>query len=395
MDLQNNFLDKENIINSSGVIINLPINIIIEKNIRYRIGSNGIKRKVCKFKNLDSDEYICKNYAYKNGYCITHNKIFDPNNINIKKDTSNNQDREKQKLTTKIGDDSEIFILNILQTFQEIESCLKIGQIYDKYDIKYKFYNENFERGLQVKTLTQNSFYIHSFIAYGCKNYLDNTLIVMINKERNKFGLIFSHECPIGGTINLTFNPKAIRNKYINNIFTDIDIFKNKLLEYIKKSNIYEEQLSKEHIKEKESLERLKNECEKNNLTFIQPNSGASVYDCIINGFKIQCKFTSVKDKNLYRCNMFKNGPRENGKRTHIPYNVDSDIDFVIIEIETKDIQRYFYIIPKNEFINKNIFSSNTVKGLHTIGIPPPNYKGESKYIWTLNYLNKFDLLKI
>lgn len=390
---------EEQIIYSSGVIKNKPIIITIKNDIRYRTKPNGTKSKVCKFKNNDCNEYICNNYAYKNGYCITHNNFDNKNSDKIlKKDIieySKYQDKEKQKITTKIGDDSEIFILNIIQKFKEIESCFKIGQIYDKCDIKYKFYNEDFERGLQVKTLTQSSINIHAYIADGCRNYLDNTLIVMVTKDRTKFGLIFSHECPPSGRLGLTFNPKSVKNKYINNIFTDINTFSEKLFEHMKKSLIYKENLSKEHIKEKESLERLKIKCKENNLTFSQTNTGASIYDCIINNFKIQCKFTSVKDKNLYRCNLFKNGPRKNGGRTHVPYNSESDIDFVIIELETKDLEKYFYVIPKFEFVKRNIFSNDTEKGLHTIGIPPPKYKGESKYIWILDYLNKFDLLKI
>lgn len=161
----------------------------------------------------------------------------------------------------------------------------------------------------------------------------------------------------------------------------------------MKNSIIYEEQLYITHNKEKNSLLRLKNKCEENNLPFILSDSFSSIYDCIINNFKIQCKFTSVKYHKQYTCYIHKSGPAINGKQCKIPYSDKDDIDFIIIEIS--DYGGEFYIIPVKEFINRKIFSSSTEKGIANISIPPPNYNNtKAMGFWMLQYLNNFDLLK-
>lgn len=362
---------------------------------RYKI-INDKKILLCNFKNEITSKY-CENIRQKNGYCIRHQngKIKQSATIIKNEDGSttfsNQEFRNKYKFTTSIGDESELFILNIIKEFEEIKSSSKIGQTGDKCDIKYQFHNEEFERGLQVKTLCQKKDNENIFTSSGCDGYEENTLLVFVNKERNKFALLYSQDCPKG--FAFIFMPNS-KSKYKNNIYDDIEKFKEKLLIYMKNSIEYQEQICDTHMIEKNSLLRLQGKCEENNLDFSLATSFISIYDCIINNFKIQCKFTSIKQFNQYLCNIQKTGPKFNNKRTNIPYSDKDEIDFVIIEIG--DYENQFYIIPVKEFIDRKIFSSSTEKGITTISIPHPNYTNKkSKYFWMQHYLNRFDLLNL
>lgn len=365
---------------------------------RYKI-INDKKILLCNFKNEITSKY-CENIRQKNGYCRKHENGFEkvkkPFTTIIKNDDgstkySNQEYREQQKNSTIIGNETEIYVLNIIKEFKEIKSCSKIGETGDKCDIKYQFYDEDFERGLQVKTLRQRKGDENIWESSYCNNYLENTLLVFINQERNKFALISYKNCPY--IIGFSFFPNS-RSKYKNNIFTNIDEFKKKLLIYMKNSIIYKEQISNNQLIEKDNLLRLQKKCKENNFSFNLADTFTSIYDCIINNFKIQCKFTSTKQFNQYMCTFRKIGPSLNGKHRNISYSDKDDFDFVIIEI--CDYKNQFYIIPVQEFIDHKIFSSSTEKGLTCIAIPPPNYTNKkSKYFWILQYLNRFDLLNL
>lgn len=367
--------------------------IIIENGKRYRMFC-GKKTLLCNYQDKKTLKY-CENVRRKKSYCKRHKdgKI-KPKSTIIKNEDgsttfSNQELRNKYKFNTTTGDDSEIFILDIIKNFKEIKSCLRIGQTGDKCDIKYQFNDENFERGLQVKTLSQTKEDKYRWAAL-CGSYPENTLLVFVNKERNKFALIYSQYC--SKSINFTFVPNS-KTKYKNNIFTDIDEFKKQLLIYMKNSIEYKCSLSITQLKEKNSLIRLEEKCKENNLDFNLSNSYTTIYDCIINNLKIQCKFTSKKYYNQYSCFVCKKSPLINGKSNGIPYSNKDDINFIIIEIG--DYEGQFYIIPVKEFIDRKVFSSAKEKGITNVLVPPPNYNNnKSKYFWMLQYLNRYDLLK-
>lgn len=155
----------------------------------------------------------------------------------------------------------------------------------------------------------------------------------------------------------------------------------------------YKEQICTSHLNEKNSLSRLEKKCIENNLPFILSDTFSSIYDCIINNYKVQCKFTSKKYHDQYTFCIHKNGPSVNGKQSKLPYSDKDDIDFIIVEIN--DYKNQFYIVPVKEFIDKKIFSSSLGKGQQSITISPPGYTNTKvKRFWMLQYLNRFDLLK-
>lgn len=370
--------------------------LIDQNNQRYYIISSGEKKLLCNFIDEKTLKY-CENRRRKKEYCLKHKdgyeKDYSTKIIKNEDGTitySNQKYREQQKNVTTIGDETEIYVLNIIKEFKEIKSCFKIGQTGDKCDIKYQFNNEDFERGLQVKTLTQMKYKKNSFGNSSCGGYDENTLLVFVNKERDKYALIYSQNCPKSVVFIFTIKSKT---KYKDNIFTDIDEFKKQLLIYMKNSIKYKEQLCISHMNEKNSLLRLEEKCKENNLPFSLATTFISIYDCIINNFKIQCKFISTKDCEQYKCFLHKSGPEVNGKQTKIPYSDKDDIEFIIIEIN--DYKDQFYIIPVKELIDRGIFSSSLSKGMQGITIPPPGYtNAKVKRFWMLQYLNRFDLLK-
>lgn len=190
---------------------------------------------------------------------------------------------------------------------------------------------------------------------------------------------------------NATLNFGYAKSKYAENMFTDKDLFIKKLSKMLKKSREYVEDLSKSHIREQVSLNRLIVLCKQRKLSLDLPNESRSVYDCIINGYKIQNKTTSCKKVNMYKLGIGRVDEMINGKRKMKPYADTDNIDFVIAEII--DEENNFYIIPRFELITRGIFSSEGKPGLATISIPPENYEGPSKYKWLLKYRNNWDLI--
>ena len=141
-----------------------------------------------------------------------------------------------------------------------------------------------------------------------------------------------------------------------------------------------------------ESMERLQKICLEKKLSFEESDSSASIYDCIINGSKIQCKTISRKEGDLYKMAMCKSG-KIIGKQ-EMPYHETDDFSFVIMEIV--DFPNYFYIVPKSRLIEEGVFTSDLNFGIISINLPPPDYPNNpkfSKYVWLFDYLNRFDLL--
>ena len=215
-------------------------------------------------------------------------------------------------------------------------------------------------------------------------------LIASANQERTRVSLIFSHQAP---QTTLTFPFSAKQSKYQGCMFKSLNDFKDRLQTSLKESRIYTETLCHNLIHEKSSLERLFAKCADYKYLFDRPTISGSIYDCVINNWKVQCKTSSRQKGNLYQLAINKHGYRLSQERNVVPYCTDDAIDFVIIEITQYPAD--FYIIPREELINKGIFSSGAFMGQTEIYVPPPGYtKTKSKYRWILSYLNRWDLLQ-
>lgn len=333
----------------------------------------------------------CNNLQrYSTGFCFKHKLGLDYKEPEEYKGVvlihENQVIRDRSRGSGIRGDKSEIFILNILTENKDISSVERIGQTFDRYDIKYKL-NDNEFRGLQVKNFVKVSKRSNTYTGIVKKIYDSNTLLVFINKEENKFGILFYKDCP---KESLTINFNNLIPKYKDNMFTDIEKFKNKLFSMLPYSVIYKQILSKNHTTEYEHFTRLEKICKNYNLTFKLNETSGSVIDSFIGNHKIQNKVSNSKCKKAlkYNFSLHKSSHREGEKRISMPYSDKDDIDYFIFEIVPHE--NNFYIIPMKILIDKGYITTETIKGKQSITMPPPDYK---KNDWKLNFLNKFELL--
>jgi hypothetical protein len=361
--------------------------IIWKNGKKYKIYRSGLSRLVCLFNGCCSDKKI-------GSYCNLHRNGI----INIKTEEEKKAIREKAKLSAETGDATEIFVEEIIGNMEEIDEYERIGYTGDKIvDVKYKFKDEDFLRGVQVKTLYKAKGSKNKWLSKGRSECPDNTLFVLVNQDRDKFVLIFAKDYPMCG-LGVTFSMTARRNKYKNNLYTDIDKFKEDLLLGMKNSVIYKASLSPSYIKEKESKLRLNKVCDDQKLYFNNSKKSGSIYDCIINNFYIQCKFTSrigsdIESTYSFECTTEKiSGCDENGKQLYVPYDKNDQIDFLAIEVSS--LPGHFYIVPKEKLVLEGVFSSEISKGKNSIRVPTPDFKGTTKYKWLLDYYDRWDLLK-
>ena len=183
---------KEFIEKDTQIINGIKIYTIDGK--KYKMDSNNKLHSVCPFDG-------CSNYGVssrKHKHCTKHRDGTDPNSKERLEETRIKQEeyKIKSKECTRIGDDTEIWLCNLMQILDTINSAKRIGQNCGKIDIIYKMNNENIYRGVQVKTLMQgrNESYRMNFKDKKGKrlSYDDNTLIIGINKNRNRFIITFA-----------------------------------------------------------------------------------------------------------------------------------------------------------------------------------------------------------
>jgi len=129
------------------------IKIYFKNDKKYRMDANNALKLVCNFEN-------CVGFGkskYKSLYCHNHKNGTDPNSeerlneIKIR----NNKQKENGKNVAIIGDETEKWLCDIMGIFDTINSIKKIGNNGNKLDIIYKMNNEQFYRGIQVKTLVK------------------------------------------------------------------------------------------------------------------------------------------------------------------------------------------------------------------------------------------------
>jgi hypothetical protein len=351
-------------------------------------------RRICMFDqctNMVQRGLYCMRHINNTNYAkITFDSTYEDENGIIQFD--NQEYRDKCKNAAKIGEETENYILDILKENKNLEMIEKIGYTGDKNDIIYKFKNTEHIRGIQVKTMRSNLNDVYRCTLNRNNTiYNDDMLFVLVNKERNRFCLIFYKDCPKSGP---TLPFKSIKtSKYRDNMFIDIDEFKNKLYEMMKDSNIYKEDISKTTKKEKDSVNRLKEACIKYNLPFVISESFISIYDCLINNHKVQCRSSNQEHGYQYNFSLSKSHKMIHFKKTSRKYNEDDDIDIFIFEIISQP--NIFYIIPKNILVEKGYIESKNYKGKTGITIPlVGNTNKNLMSYWTLDYVNRFDLLK-
>ena len=321
---------------------------------------------------------------FKTNYTFKWKNHLNSDKHNLTREEFKKMQMDKITHQFKIGNLTEIFVYKILQKNEELYYIEKIGYTGNNFDVIFKIKSETNLRGIQIKTLTQDN---HRKNSYECnihKNYEDDTLIIAINSENSVFSLFFKKDC--GGGVCFTVG-KAY--KYNIHIYTDINEFTKKLFELIKQTTIIKNNdLTKYNTencnKEVIMMDNLKNRCEKENLLFERNTVNDTPVDCFINENTIQCKSVTRKHGKKYHFKIVKGNGR--GKKKSYEEN---DFDFLICQICGD--KENFYIFPIAVLIEKGFIKTNEHLGKQSLCIAPHNYR---KKDWTLEYLNKFDLLK-
>ena len=289
------------------------------------------------------------------------------------------------------GDKTEQYVFNIMKNFKDIEDVQVFGSMGCLFDIVYKYKNDEY-RALQVKTLIKdhNSSDIWR-TTFETDQYFPDTLIVLVNEERSRFGLI-SYDKVNVKTLSLGFS-RMNRGKYRHNKYIEEIKFSESLNRRSKSSSLFniEKSFSDNIKKEYDSLQRLKDRCIERSISFERNTTNSDVIDCFINSKKVQCKYTSIA-KNYCKFNIYKSNGSIDGVHQIQPYNENDPIDYFVFEVggTIEDPCKYkgqFCTIPMSIMIEKGYVTTNKVNGRTSISLCLPDYEGDH---WCLEYWNSF-----
>lgn len=282
------------------------------------------------------------------------------------------------------GDKVELFTVDILKTL-DFEDVNHQGHTGNNFDVFIKYKNEDKYRGLQIKTLSLKKVNVYGINSFEVKinncRYENDTLIVAVNLEFNKYALVFVRDLN-NKSISLTKNNS-------NKLYDDLELFKKDLFILAKQSTIcnnFNDYLTDSQIKECESLERFKIKCDLHQIPFARNNTNTNEIDGTANNYNLQFKCSTFKSKNRYSFQLSRNSGRI--KR---PYNLEDKVDFFIFETSSEEDKDNFYIIPKEILIQGQYIKNEEIKGKMCIGLPIP--KSREKH-WSIEFLNNFELLK-
>lgn len=286
----------------------------------------------------------------------------------------------------RIGDETEIYIVELLKNTGLFLNVERIGYTGDKADIIVTLSN-NIMKSIQVKTLYKIKDEVYSIS--NIIEYDPDMLIVMVNKERDRFALAFAKDLE-AVSIRLLFTVPT--SKYRDLMYTEKDIFLDELIEAIPLSTNYEgPDLYYKMEKEYNSTLRLEKRCTEAKLDFKKNETNANTIDCFINNIPIQLKYKSLscEGRLIFNVVCSKHSGTLNGSRLRVPYSTDDLFKYFIIELGgTKDnpekYHGYFCVIPISELINQGALKSSECKGKMSISICPPDYPKPhwSKKFW-------------
>jgi hypothetical protein len=288
---------------------------------------------------------------------------------------------------TIIGDETENYITKLLTDTGLFFNVDTIGHSGDHSDVIVTL-NDGIIKSLQVKTLiatNRDDVYCVGF----SQKYDKDMLVVMVNKARDRFALQFAGNIKV---TNLNLSYSAKKSKYKDIMYTDKNIFLNKLIELIPQSVSYDGfSADPTTTKEHKSLLRLESWCPDHNLKYRgKTNNGTSV-DCYINEIPIQAKYRSFNKigSNNYQISTVRCKGTLNNKSIKGPYSIDDPFEYIVAEIGgTKDNPTkyigYFCFIPKWALIKQGILATATSPGKRSMYICPPDYHDPTH--WSYNF---------
>lgn len=305
-----------------------------------------------------------------------------------------NQKQKRQEQGHKsieIGDQTEKYVANLMSDFKDIKDVEIVGNLGGMFDITYKCRDEDITRAVQVKTLSPKKG--DSWSVSIPTNYFPDTLMIFVNVERTRFGLIFYKDIDVKF---LTFGFKNKNTgKYRRNKFNNEEVFKNALHRRLHLSSHFDiaTSTSENVLKEFYSLQRLENKCKENEIQFARNITNGNTIDCFLNTIGVQCKFRSTSTSSI-SCTF--NISKSKGLGNSQPYHINDPIDYFVFEIGGTPTDRekyhgYFCIIPKNVLNEEGYLENEFEDGKKSITLCFP----EDKNHWTSPYWNNYHTLKV
>lgn len=298
------------------------------------------------------------------------------------------QDRSDIISTITVGDETEIYVRDLLIKTGRYKSVEKIGQMGGDADIKVTHFDDSFNY-IQVKTISKDRENVFK-VTIGSE-YPDDMLMVFVDNERTHFAVDFEGNLP---SHSLWFNYNG-KSDLKNIMYTDEKLFADKIHELVRFSSKVTS-YSYTTMKEIKMLARLEQFCNEKGMTFERNDTNGSTVDCFINGYPVQAKYIgkNAKGNQRFRTNFSKYAGRLDGISIKKCYQ-RGDFEFFIVELGksrdgTKRYKGNFCIIPEHEFADRNIFLTKTFKGKIALTISPADYW---KRHWTKQYWNAIDPL--
>lgn len=297
---------------------------------------------------------------------------------------------QKTNINTLKGDQTELYVMNLLQKSNSFLAVQRIGQTGDKADLIITLFS-GIQKGLQIKTLIEDKT-IHNRFYINMNTYPPDMLIVMVNNERTKFALEFQKNIHSKRLLALNFNNNKSPHQSI--MYQNEDQFIKKLCELIPLSVEYTEAvLSESGKKEAESFQRFSERLKKAGSSFQRNETNSDSIDGFINNIlPVQLKYISTNCVSALTYQMkLQHTICRNNIIAHQPRSIDEiKFEYIIIEIggirgdpNPTKWHGWFCVIPTSELVNQGVLKTETQKGKTSLMVCPPDYK---KKHWTMKY---------
>ena len=247
---------------------------------------------------------------------------------------------------------------------------------------------------IQLKTTSKPTFGLYSFSMNG-NNYEKCVIAVLCLEDKQCWIVDGEVTKGLKGSLNIATGNSKYNEYFVENNMDIIlsDFYEKKILypidECLRPTSLQQQQ-------EQQYRSIITNELPY--LNCVCPEIEGLKFDLLINGKKVQEKVTSITvKKNGLQCHLaafYTNNGKLNGKRQYKAYmKGDNDLYWVWVKG-----QRYFYIIPENELILRNMIDENNVSPSRRVylGIKfKDTTQWYDKYKFDLDSLNKKKLLQM
>jgi hypothetical protein len=286
---------------------------------------------------------------------------------------------------TQVGNEAEYAILNIL-------NAMGIRSWKDSYNSQFDIFfsvKEGIVQGLQVKAITRVSGTTDNFRMNHLDKYPRGFLIVGVNVETG-LGLCYIVETdsePSTARISLSKNSTGRFSKLVRTS----QQFLADLTQLLPKAPVASEEtikksMSSEYLKEYESTFRFMEACRVRGLIVTKIEDTSSVTDLLVNGVKVQLKYSEAISSEKNGTHGFKISLAKSGKATgkaKQPYQV-GDNGIYIIEVGSNKGE--FLCLLEDRLVGRGYIGTSSQPGKTNLDVYPYDYVekrlalGKSKY---------------